>query len=101
MVSRRIWAACPTLVMAEDSRSWGSSRIMAAKPWPASPSRLLSGTRTSVKYNSAVSASSCPALSSLRPRWKPGMPSSTTNKVMPLAPPAGSVRAATMTRSAW
>ena len=73
---------------------------MAMKPMPSSPSRFASDTRTFSKNSSAVSDSSCPTLSSLRPRLKPGVPSSMTNRVMPLAPLVGSVRVATITRSA-
>ena len=62
---------------------------------------FAAGTRTSVKNNSAVSASGWPTLSSLRPRSKPAMPVSTANRVMPLAFFSGLVLAATMTRSAW
>ena len=47
-----------------------------------------------------MSDSGCPTLSSFRPRSKPGMPASTANKVMPLAPLSGLVRAATSTKSA-
>ncbi len=81
-------------------RSCGSRSIMAMKPRSTSPMRLASGTRTSVKKSSAVSDSSWPTLSSLRPRSKPAMPVSTPNSVMPLAPFSGEVRAATTTRSA-
>ena len=62
--------------------------------------RLLPGIRTSSKYSSAVSDSSCPTLSSLRPRLKPSIPVSTPNSEMPLAFFSGVVRAATTTRSA-
>ena len=86
---------------AAPTRSCGSRCIIAMKPIPSGPIRFSSGTRTSSKNSSAVSDSSWPTLSSLRPRVKPAMPSSTMNRVMPLAPLDGSVRAATMTRSAW
>ena len=73
---------------------------MAMKPWPSSPIRLATGTRTSWKNSSAVSDSSWPTLSSLRPRLNPAMPVSTASRVMPRAPLPGSVRAAARTRSA-
>ncbi len=53
-----------------------------------------------MKNSSAVSDSVWPTLSSLRPRLKPSMSASTPNRVMPLAPFSGLVRAATTTRSA-
>ncbi len=58
------------------------------------------GTRTSSKKSSAVSDSSWPTLSSLRPREKPSRVASTANSVMPRAFFSGAVRAATSTRSA-
>jgi hypothetical protein len=48
---------------------------------PSSPSRLLTGTRASLKKSSAVSWLRCPILSSLRPRSKPGVGSSTTSRL--------------------
>ena len=51
----------------------GSQFIMWTKPWSGSPIRFASGTRTSSKKSSAVSDSSWPTLSSLRPRLKPSM----------------------------
>ncbi len=73
---------------------------MWMKPLSTSPITLASGTRTSSKNSSAVSDSSCPTLSSFRPRENPGMLASTPNRVMPRAFFSGLVRAATTTRSA-
>ena len=83
-----------------DIRSRGSRSIRCTKPPPRLPSRLAAGTATSSKNSSAVSCACMPILSSLRPRLKPGMPRSTTSRLMPRAPASGSVRATTMTRSA-
>ena len=63
--------------MAIDSRSWARLWARYLKPWPSSPSRLATGTRTSLKNSSAVSWLCMPIFSSLRPRSKPGMPRST------------------------
>ena len=73
---------------------------MWMKPLSSSPMRSSSLTRTSSKNSSAVSDSSWPTLSSLRPREKPSATVSTPNSVMPLAFFSGAVRAATTTRSA-
>ncbi len=59
------------------------------------------GTRTFSKIISAVSWECMPALASLRPRRKPGMPRSTTSRLIPRAPAEGSVFATTITRSEW
>ena len=100
-VSSRICAAWAMLPIALESRSCGSQFIMWMKPWLSSPIRFASGTRTLSKNSSAVSDSSWPTLSSLRPRVKPSMPASTPNSEMPRPRLAsGSVRAATTTRSA-
>ena len=71
--------------MALESRSCGSQFIMWMKPLSSSPMRLSPGIRTFSKNSSAVSDSSWPTLSSLRPRLKPSMPASTPNSEMPLA----------------
>ena len=91
-------ATAPTAI---DSRSWGRFSIRWAKPRLSVPSRFSAGTRTSSKNSSAVSCALRPTFSRFRPREKPGMPRSTTSRLMPFAPGAsGSVRATTITRSA-
>ena len=91
------WAMLDT---AAPTRSWARFSIMWWNPRSSSPMRFSSGTRTSVKNSSAVSASGWPTLSSTRPGSNPGMPFSTPKRLMPRAPASGVVRAATMTRSA-
>ena len=86
--------------MAEPSRSCGRNVIMWMKPSSTSPMTFSCGTRTSVNDSSAVSDSSWPTLSSLRPRANPSRSLSTPNSVMPRAFFSGAVRAATTTRSA-
>ena len=66
---------------------------------PSSPSRLLQGTRTSSKNSSEVSWAFMPTFFSNRPLLKPGVSASTRIRLVPLAPPAGSVFATTITRS--
>ncbi|MNR14800.1 hypothetical protein D3C85_1312950 [compost metagenome] len=62
---------------------------------------LSSGTFTSLKKSSEVSLASMPILCRLRPRSKPSAPSvSTTIRLVPLAPSAGSVLATTMMKLA-
>ena len=73
---------------------------MWMKPLSSSPTMSSSVQRTSSKKSSAVSDSSWPTLSSLRPRLKPALAVSTPNSVMPRAFFSGEVRAATTTRSA-
>ena len=73
---------------------------MWMKPSSSSPMMSSSVTRTSSKASSAVSDSSWPTLSSLRPREKPGASDRTPKSVMPRAFFSGAVRAATTTRSA-
>ena len=100
IVSSRICAAWLMFVIAEPSRSCGSHVIMWMKPLSSSPMMFAAGTRMSSKNSSAVSDSSWPTLSSLRPRENPSMVASTPNSVMPRAFFSGAVRAATTTRSA-
>ena len=88
------------LASAAPTRSCTRFSIIEMKPWPSSPMRSASGTRTSWKNSSAVSDSVWPTLSSLRPRVNPSIPVSTPNRVIPRAFLDGSVRAATITRSA-
>ena len=57
---------------------------MWMKPLSSSPTMLSAGTLTSSKNSSAVSDSSWPTLSSLRPREKPSASASTAKRVMPL-----------------
>ena len=86
------------------SRSWARPSIMWAKPRPTSPITLASGTSTSSKNSSAVSASCWPIFSSLRPRLNPAMPSSMPISVMPGLPEGLSsalVCTAQITRSDW
>ena len=74
-----------------DSRSCGRLSTRCAKPLPSSPSRLATGTCTSVKNSSAVSWACRPTLSRLRPRSKPSMPRSSTSRLMPVWRCVGSV----------
>ena len=98
--SARSMVAMPWTAMFR--RSCGSWLISWKKPWPSpSPSRLLVGTRTSLKNSSEVSAASMPSLSRLRPRSKPGALSvSTRISEVPRAPWVGSVLQTTMIRLA-
>ena len=64
------------------------------------PSRFSAGTFTSLKNSSDVSCAFMPIFLRRWPFSKPGMPRSTSNRLVPLAPAAGSVLATTITRSA-
>jgi hypothetical protein len=86
---RRRSTAAPAAGSPSGGRSRGPPRRAG---WPPAP-------RTSSKNSSAVSCALRPILSRLRPRSKPGMPRSTTSRLMPGAG-SGSVRATTITRSA-
>src|SRR3546814_6374606 len=68
------------------------------KPCPSSPRQLVIGTRTSLKNSSDVSASSCPILSRLRPRWKPSRSASTSTIDTPFHAGSTSVSVLTQTR---
>ena len=83
-----------------DSRSWGRFVTSDKKPWPSSPSRFSTGTRTSAKNSSAVSWACMPTFSRLRPRSKPSIPRSSTSSDMPRWRWLGSVLTAVMTTSA-
>ena len=71
-----------------------------AKPRFSSPSRLVRGTRTPSKASSDVSCALRPTFSRLRPRENPSRSASTSTRLVPCAPPAGSVLATTTIRSA-
>ena len=70
------------------------------KPSPSGPSMLAAGTRQSVKISSTVGEPRMPIFFSSLPTANPGVPFSTTNALMPLAPLSGSVTAKTVTMSA-
>ncbi|MNJ53934.1 hypothetical protein D3C77_493530 [compost metagenome] len=99
MVCSSMRSSLAALYRAITRRSWGSSSIKCMKPLFSSPSRLPTGTRTSSKNSSAVSAAAWPTFSSLRPRRKPGRSHSTMIRLHPLAPAPGSVLHTTTTMS--
>ena len=71
------------------------------KPLPSCPSRFSAGTSTLSKKSSAVSWPFRPIFFSRLPLVKPFIVVSTTTRLVPLAPFAGSVFATTITRSAF
>ncbi len=73
---------------------------MWMKPLSSSPTMSSSVSRTFSKNSSAVSDSSWPTLSSLRPRLKPSASVGIAKSVMPRAFFSGLVRTAVTTRSA-
>ncbi len=81
--------AAATAVMAICSRSQGSCSIRQMKPrfsMAAPPSRFSAGTRTLSKNSSEVSCARRPSFFSRLPTEKPGMPRSTSSRLVPLAP---------------
>ncbi len=80
-----------------------SVRIASSNPWPTSPTRFASGTRTPVKLNSAVGEPRMPILCSIRSTANPGMSFSTMKHESRLwrgVSAASSVTAKTAIRSA-
>ena len=103
MVCSMVACMLATAPMAICSRSHGSCSIRPMKPrfsWSAPPSRFSAGTLTLSKNSSDVSCAFSPTFFSRLPRSKPGMPRSTSSRLVPLAPASGLVLATTITRSA-